>query len=146
MSHVVKIKIQVKDLDALADAAEAVGCELVRGQQTYKWYGRSVGDTPLPEGFTEADLGHCTHAIRVKGADRRTYEVGVVANADGQGYTLLWDEWNRGYGLVDKVGEGAAKLRQAYATSVAVKQARKAGYRVRQTVREDGTVVLTATK
>ena len=40
MSHIVKIELIVKDLAALAAAAQSIGCELVHGQQTHKWYGR----------------------------------------------------------------------------------------------------------
>lgn len=144
MSHVVKIQIKVFDLDALAVAAAALGCELVTGQKHYKWYGKSVGDTALPDGFTVADLGKCDHVIRVKDAHSGTYEVGVVRNRNGEpGYTLLWDSWHGGYGLEEKVGKDATRLRQEYAAQVAEKQARRMGKRVRRSAREDGLIVLT---
>lgn len=39
MSHVATIDVEVKDLDALAEAAARIGMELVRGQSTYRcWY------------------------------------------------------------------------------------------------------------
>lgn len=145
MSHIVSIDMEVKDLDALAKAAEACGCELVRNQKTYRWYGRSVGDSPLPQGFTAADLGKCEHAIRVKGKPN-AYEVGVVRRKDGRGFTLLWDFWSGGFGLQDAVGEDANRLKQNYATQVARKYWTRKGYTVSESRREDGTVVLNAVR
>ena len=143
MSHVAKIEIEIKDLGALRSAAEKIGMELVEGQKAYRWYGRSVGDTKLPDGFTAAELGTCEHALRVKG-NPSAYEIGVVARRDGgAGYTLLWDSWAGGYGLVEKVGAKAEKLKQAYGVAVATRVALRAGYRVVGTMtRADGRVEL----
>lgn len=143
MSHVAKIEIEIKDLGALRSAAEALGLELVEGQTTYKWYGLSVGDTKLPEGFTAAELGTCEHALRVAG-NPSAYEIGIVARRDGgAGYTLLWDSWRGGYGLTEKIGAGAEKLKQGYGVEVATRVALRAGYRVvGSMVREDGKVEL----
>lgn len=146
MSHVLQIEgIPITDLDALAVAAEEIGCELVRDQKNYHWYGVSVGDTALPAGFSAKELGHCEHAIRVKGADRRTYEVGVVRNKTGPGYVLLCDEWQNGYGLIEKIGQGAKTLRQHYNAELAARDRRRHGYKVtKQTV--DGRLVIRAQK
>ena len=38
MSHVVKLKLQVRDLSALELAAAELGCELVRDQKTHLYY------------------------------------------------------------------------------------------------------------
>lgn len=143
MSHVAQIETEVRDLEALKSACRRLGLEFVAGQRTYRWYGRSVGDYPLPEGFSEKDLGKCDHAIRVPGNDR-AYEVGVVKRKDGRpGWTLLWDFWQGGYGLQEKVGEGAGRLKQAYALEAARKAAQRAGHRVLgETQKADGTVVL----
>lgn len=146
MSHLVKMKVVVKDLDALAHAAQACGCELVRNQTTYKWFGHFVGDSPLPEGFTVDDLGKCTHAIRVKNPENPDcYEVGVVARPDGT-YTLLYDYWQRGRGLENAIGEKANTLMQNYSTTVAMRQAQKQGFRVSKTVNNQGQVVLLCSK
>lgn len=145
MSHVATVDLHVKDLDALAAAAQDCGCELIRGQESYKWFGKSVGDYPLPEGFAAQDLGKCAHAIRIPGA-ANAYEVGVVARRDGKpGYTLLWDFWRGGFGLQDKIGDGAKKLRAAYAVQVAVKKLRATGARVTIT-KQEGKTVIRATK
>lgn len=132
-------------MDSLKKAAADIGCELVEGQKTYRWWGHSVGDYPLPEGFTAADLGKCEHAIKVKGAPQ-AYEIGVIkARKPGaKGYTLLWDFYAGGYGLQKAVGEGAGLLRQAYSARVAEKQLRKKGYQVSKTTDVHGRVVLRA--
>lgn len=114
MSHVVKVELLVKDLDALAVAANKCGCELVRNQKTYKWYGRFMGDYQMPEGMTENDLGKCDHAIRVKGAASHTYEVGVIKNKNSEGYSLFYDFFQGGYGLEEKVGKQMGLLKQEY--------------------------------
>ena len=67
MSHVTVIAVELKDLDALKAVCAALGLEFRENQTTYRWYGRHVGDFPIPEGLTKADLGRCDHAIAVKG-------------------------------------------------------------------------------
>lgn len=139
MSHVAKIEIEIKDLEALDAACRRIGCTLVRSQTSYAWFGRHVGDYPLPEGFAVEELGRCEHAIKVPGA---SYEVGVVKRRDGRpGYTLLWDFWPSG-GLRAKLGADGCKLVQAYGVEAATRAARRQGYHVTETTKEDGTVVL----
>ena len=55
-------RVEVKDLDALADACQRLGCVLNRNQATYRWWGSSVGDYPLPAGFTAADWASASTA------------------------------------------------------------------------------------
>lgn len=147
MSHLSQIKCFVKDLDAVEEACRRIGgLELVRGQKTFKWYGRFVGDSPMPEGFTVADLGHCAHAIRVKG-NGRAYEIGLVPNRDGTpGFTLLYDAWQAGQGLEAVAGKGLNLLKQNYAVSVASRQAKRLGYRVRETTTTGGKIQLRINK
>ena len=120
MSHIVTESMVIQDLDALqAACSPESGLEFVRGQQTYRWYGRSVGDYPLPAGFTEADLGKCEHAIRVRG-NSGAYEIGVVRRRDAEGnvlpgYQLSYDFWNGGYGLEKVAGKNCSTLKQLYA-------------------------------
>jgi hypothetical protein len=137
MSHVSDIKVVVDDLDALAAAAARLGGELVLGQKTYAWWGRWVGDTPLPDGVSEADLGRCDHAIRFPGC---TYEVGVTAIGDGT-YKLQFDYWSSG-GLAARLGGAdAPRLVQAYGIERGIAQARALGYPViGEEVEADGTV------
>lgn len=130
MSHIAKIHLEIKDLDALAAAAESLGCELVRGQKDFLWYaGRR---------------NPCDHAIRVKNAKRRTYEIGVIADGEGS-FRLECDFWDSG-GLEDIVGAEAKKLRQAYAESAATRQAQRQGFRVQRTVGQNGVVKLRLTR
>lgn len=152
-SHVATIDLEVRDLSALQEACKRLGLEFVEGQKTYRWYGESVGDFPLPEHFTAEDLGKCDHAIRVpadhpafvKGDEEMysTYEVGVVRRRDGRpGFSLMWDFWAGGNGLKGLVGEGCNKLRQAYGTVVATRQAQRAGMRVQEFKKADGGIQL----
>lgn len=145
MSHITEIETEVHDLDSLAQACTTLGLELVRGQTTYKWYGRSVGDTPLPKGFTEQDLGKCEHAIRIPG-DNRAYEIGVARARNGEGYTLLWDSWRGGFGMEAKVGDNAQNLTQQYLNQVAVNHYQLEGFQLSTDMTEDGSLVLRATR
>jgi hypothetical protein len=142
MSHIVKLDIEINDLEALKAAAESLGLEFREGQKRYRWYGQSVGDYPLPEGVSEADLGHCDHALSIPG-NKGSYEVGVVAKKDGSGYHLLWDFWNGGFGLQEKIGADAGKLKQAYTGEVVLKAARAKGFKLAtSTTTADGKVQL----
>ena len=66
MSHVAEIEIEITDLAALAAGCRRLGFVFKDGQRSYKWYGRWEGDYPLPEGFSQEDLGKCDHAIKRK--------------------------------------------------------------------------------
>lgn len=144
MSHVATISLQINDLDALAKAAETVGLRLVRNQKTYAWWGRSVGDYPLPAGFTAKELGHCDHALVQVDKDgeiipgksghgpESVWEIGVVSRRDGlPGFQLMWDFFAGGRGLVERVGGNKAeRLIQEYAKEVLIKEAGKKGFRL----------------
>lgn len=146
MSHVVAIDLKITDLVALAKAADECGCELVKDVRTYKWFGRHVGDYPMPKGFTYDQLGKCDHVIRVRGAKRNTYEIGVVKMPDGS-YTCLFDFFEGGYGLMDRVSndtkrQGIGKLLQRYTAEVTRRQLRKQGFRVVERVNKNGQLVI----
>lgn len=130
MSHVTQMELVVTDLDILRSNAEECGMEMIE-TGTYKWYGRHVGDYPIPEGFTQEDLGKCSYALRVKG-NPNAYEVGVIKNPNGDGYVLLWDFWQDGFGLKDAIGSDGHRLTQGYQADVVVKQARREGFRVKR--------------
>jgi hypothetical protein len=132
MSHVAKIEIEILDLKSLKLACDQLGLEFIEGQKSYAWFGESIGDYPLPAGFTVADLGKCDHAIRVPGAE---YEIGVVHRAGK--YALLWDSWGRG-GLERILGTGAGKLKQAYAVTKTICEAKRKGYMVKEQKTETG--------
>ena len=122
MSHVAKIDIEIRDLDALGAACRRVEGELLREQTHYSSY---------QQGLT------CDHAIRFAGC---RYEVGVTRRAEG-GYDLNWDDYAPG-GLLARLGPGAGKLVQAYGVEAATRAARRQGYAVTETVQSDGAVLL----
>ena len=123
MSHISKIELEIKSLDALIEACNRLGFQFVRNQRTYQWYGRWVGDSPLPEGIITEDLGKCDHAIKVPGC---SYEIGVVKR--GSSYQLLWDSWESRLRL--SIGENAQILKQAYTVETVKQEAKLKGYRV----------------
>lgn len=137
MSHVATVKTEVNDLGALKTAVEELGGVFVENQRTYRWYGRSMGDYPLPEGFTEAELGHCEHAIRVPGVG---YEVGVVKK-NGT-YRLLYDFWGPGEGLHEKFGTNLTRLTQMYGVHKATAEAKRKGFSVRRQTLPGGVIRL----
>jgi hypothetical protein len=132
MSHITKIDLVIKDLDALSKACSKLGLELVRGQKTFKAY----------------TTGRCEHAICVKDMPG-AYQIGLVKGKEG--YELKWDaDIGDGGGLYAKVGyeakygwvvepgsagrlvRGSAdKLKDWYAAEVARKQMSKQGFMVR---------------
>ena len=138
MSHISKIELVIQSMDDLKEACQKLGFEFVKNQKTFKWYGRWVGDTPLPKGIKTEDIGKCDHAVRVPGCD---YEVGVIRRSDH--YMLLWDYYYAG-GLVEKIGPDAGKLKQAYTVSRVRREARRKGYRIREKKIDQGVrLVLT---
>lgn len=140
MSHVSTIDIEIKDLDALKQAAKTLGLEM-REATTYKWYGQSVGDYPLPPGFKKSELGKCEYALYLPGNDQ-AYEIGVTRSKTGEGYTLLYDFWNGGFGLMKAVstdGKTLNLLKTEYGVETSIKALRRRGYNA-SVVRENGKV------
>mgnify|MGYP006919661921 CR=1 FL=1 len=125
MSHITDVKLRVKDTEALAEAAALCGLELKLGQQSFKWFGRFVGDSAVPEGRSAADYGKCEHALALTNAQSGDYEIGVVKALDGDGFDLLVDTWGQTRLLAAVGGNAMNKLRQEYAAAVALKAAKK---------------------
>jgi hypothetical protein len=48
MSHIVTIKVEVRDIAAAKAACKRLGWQFMENQQSYVWFGRSVGGEPLP--------------------------------------------------------------------------------------------------
>lgn len=143
MSHIAKMNVIVRDLEALRRAAQECGLELVK-QSTYRWYGRYMGGE-LPEGVTPEDLGKCDYVLRIPD-DAHAYEIGVCRRRDGKGYALLYDFWGPGQALQKLVGDKGERLVRSYALHAATRAARQQGFRVRQVVRADGTIELRLSK
>ena len=116
MSHISKIELEVRDLGILGQACARLGLNLIRGQQTFKWYGKEA---------------ECEHAIKVPDAN---YEIGVI-NENGI-YELNCDFYDR---KIEKViGRQGGLLKQAYAVEKTRVEARKKGYSVLERKTENG--------
>lgn len=136
MSHITTSKAKILDLDALETAVQKLGGTLVRGKRTYNWYGRSVGDTAIPEGMSKAELGHCDHAIQLPGVH---YEVGVISRGDH--YITACDYYgydgnsrHDGHKLVRAFGEGLSKLELEYQMEVVRRTATANGWSYTESV------------
>jgi hypothetical protein len=138
MSHIVEMNFEIMDLDCLKTACKNLGFTFIENQKNYKWYGRWVGDTPMPEGLTTEDLGKCDHVISVPGC---SYEVGVVKNKNGKGYSLQYDYYRRG-GLEQVIGKYAAPIKQEYITEVTKKAIKNKNYMLVKNTKENGKVKL----
>lgn len=139
MSHVTTIKTEISDLEALKSACKELNVEFVEYKNTYCWYGTHIGDYPIPEGLTKELLGKCDHVIKVPGVK---YEVGIVRQPNGK-FTLAYDFWGPGQGLLKKFGDNCGKLMQLYAVHKATKEARKRGHSVKRKNQANGTIKLT---
>lgn len=125
MSHVTDVKLKIRDLDALEEAAALCGLVLSRDQKTYAWYGRFVGDSNDFGSFDPKTFGRSEHALRRADHKPGDYEIGVVKAKDGEGFEILYDKWGPGARLTALVEENANKLRREYAAAVALRNARK---------------------
>jgi len=134
MSHVSKIELEILSLEDLKLACKRLGFIFQDNKTTFKWYGRWVGDSPLPEGISQEDLGKCDHAIKVPEC---AYEIGVVKR--GSKYILLWDSWHTG-GLEQKIGKGAGAglLKQAYTIERIKREAKRKKYQIREVKQDQG--------
>lgn len=140
MSHVTTLELAVDDLNALEEACQLLGLELMRGQKTYKWYGTwmqdyDTADAAFRNGIKPEDYGKCEHALRVKG-NNESYEVGIVRRADGT-LGIIYDLWAGGRGLEAAIGRGATKLREEYSLAVAMAKTRRKGFRVQRRINQE---------
>lgn len=145
MSHVVSQVLDLKDLDCLRAACEELGLE-IRAKKHYRWFGRSVGDYPVPEGFEVHELGKCEFAIGIKG-DTQAYEIGAVKK--GGQWRLIYDFWGPGQALAKKLGQNLEALKTAYGVQVVKKAGVKLtamGYKLVTETKPSGEVVMTYRK
>lgn len=141
MSHISSIKLKILDEQCLHTAMIKSGLER-REKKTHKWYGVFVGDYPLEAGMNVKDMGKCDFAYGIPG-NAKAYEVGVVRQPDGS-LKLMWDFWNGGFGLQEKIGREGCKLISEYEAQVYYKQMASQGYEVSEVTLPDGTRQLTA--
>lgn len=162
MSHVVTLKTNFKNLEALRKTCELLGLPFL-DRQTYKWYGYWVDDSPVPRNLfatqeeydrvvamTGSDrktymngiLGKCDYCIQIPGA---TYEVGVKLVGDS--YQLIWD-WSMDSVLYEFMGDGTADggkvnpIPQRYALEAAKIEAKKQGHMWKEEQLQDGSIKL----
>lgn len=149
--HVVSIGVEIKNLDALASACERLGWTFTHGEAGYRWFGRWVDDSPVPQRLfanEHAYLGvvhmtlaerqdHMTkllahpHAyLQVPGHD---YHVGVYAVGDH--YELLFDEWHGSFAQSERHA-----IAQTYAVEQCLSTARARGDFVTVHATEDAAV------
>jgi len=138
LSHIARIELEIKSLEDLKAACNELGLKFCENETSYKWFGRWVGDAPLPEGVNVEDLGKCDHMIHVPGAQ---YQIGVIKHEDK--YRLLWDSWKSG-GLEEILGRNAGLLKQAYAVATIKRESRLKGLKVHQQQKEK-TIRITLT-
>lgn len=144
MSHISTIQVEIKDLSAVKAVCARMGWTFVENQSTYAWYGQLVGDQTArlaAMGMTAADMGKCLHAIKVPGC---RYEIGVAAGMNGKGFRFAFDTYRNG-GLDNVIGSDGSKLSQLYAIEKVKIEARRKGYMVRETARQDGSIKLDIT-
>jgi hypothetical protein len=127
--------LEILSLEDLKLACRRLGFIFQENQLTYQWYGRWVGDSPLPEGILQEDLGKCDHAIKIPEC---AYEIGVVKRRSK--YILLWDSWHAG-GLELKIGKDAGILKQYYTIERIKREAKRKKYQVRE-IRNDQSIRL----
>lgn len=143
MSHIADVRMQIKDLDALRSAVEALGGTLVMGQKTHRWFGKFLNDWDSDRAAVNRrnsnTFGLCEHAITFAGID---YEIGVVK--DGESYELIYDTY--GGALDAKLGVGLPMLKQGYGVEVTKRQLSRQGYRVTTVTNPNGSVSVKAVR
>jgi hypothetical protein len=117
MSHVTTVAVEFKDLEALEIAARKLGAPFAR-EETVRFMDGNTVTGP---------------SVRLAG-----WQYPVVL----EGKKLHMDNYGGRWGKPAELD----RLKQTYAIEVTKKQARKQGFRVRETQASDGTVKLTLTK
>ena len=121
MSHFTTIQTQIKDIEALREACQELGLELLPNAEA-----RGYGSARQRGEFV----------IRLKGP----YDVALHRQTDST-YGLSTDWWD---GHVEKeVGSNYGRLLQLYAVHKTAREARKRGLSLQRTLRTDGSIKLT---
>lgn len=131
MSHIVPMSLEIKDLDCLKKVCKVLGFNFIENQKTYRWFGEWVGDTPMSEDMTTEDLGKCTHAIKIPGAD---YEIGIVKK--GSKYVLYYDYWD--LNLLNKIGKTGGPIKKEYTKQVVLKECMRKNLKMKENQEENG--------
>ena len=126
MSHIKLIEPEREySIEGLQVMAKLMGAIMVKSK-TWGWYGKWVGDTPLPKELILSDLNEVDYEIRYPDAK---YSIGVKVKNNR--VHLLYDFWNGGYGLETALGgSNCGKLKQHYNMAEALLTAKKQRRRV----------------
>jgi hypothetical protein len=130
VSHISKIELIINDLSSLKAACSRMNLEFRENQKTYRWYGKWIGNEPIPQGLVP---GRCDHAIHVPNA---AYEVGVIKQDDAN-YSLHADMFSGG-GLEPIIGKDAGLLKQAYTIARVRKEAHQKRMRINEIQTDTG--------
>lgn len=122
MSHWMEIKTKVKDLKLFKDACENLGIEFSEERKTC--YSRWAGKIECAGVFSDNNGG----------------EGAVVAEKKGDGYEIVWDNYNNS--LVDVVGKNCENLMRGYTTNVVKQQIDQVGMLTNETMAENGSIIL----
>lgn len=127
MSHVAIVTAQIKDLDAMGEAAAKLGGELRLGQTQFRYFAGSKSA--------------CDHAIRLLDTE---YEVGLLKRPDGDGFQFGFDNYGHaGRALESAFGTGLLRLQDEYLAVVGERWAQQEGYLVTR-VEEQNRIQLVA--
>ena len=125
MSHVAAVELIVTDLNAFEATCESLGLKFMRGQTTWKWYGRWMNDYAATDaayrnGISPEQYGHGEHAVKLDGCE---YEIGLVPVGGGKpGWRVVYDFYGPGQMLAAACGGQALPgLKDAYGATVAAK-------------------------
>jgi len=121
MSHFTTIETQVRDLDALREACEDLGLQLLSGVPCRGYAGATR---------------KAAHVIRLKGP----YDIAVVPGPDNA-FSLTCDWWD-GH-VAKETGPQHGRLLQAYGVRKTMREARTRGLRVNRKLEADGSILLT---
>lgn len=134
------MRINCDSIGTLRDSVSALvpGAEVVKADE-YNWFGVSVGDYPIPPGFTKEDMGKCEWKIKLPGVK---YEIGLAKPKGEDGYALLYDHFSdreekyhdgkkllRAFGT-GEVKDGLSKLATEYRHRQLEREARRMGRKV----------------
>lgn len=129
MSHTTKLKTEVRNAQAIREAAKELGIELLTDA--------------VPRMYYANQHGRCDFVLKLKGK----YDVGLVK--EGSGYALVYDSWD-GHVAAElgnskaTANKPVAKFLQTYAKHAAMLAARAKGYMVQGcTTDAQGNVQLT---
>lgn len=117
MSHVTCSVGAITDLDCVeAILPRYPKLKLLRNQKSYPWFGSWQDDfdtdaAAYHRGIDVSQYGHCDHALELQGCK---YGIGLTKRKDGEGWSLVWDQWGQGHRISEYLGEDAGKFMADY--------------------------------